>query len=463
MSKYLTKISRRVINSLLVILLSAALFGFWFKKGQLNFISPDLMLFYPLSYWAESLFFIFLFFILWWLLWGAVFKRIFGPADLPRFLSYQAATFLWFTFVLLNVPLKICTYFFLLSQAGIFLFYAAKKPPSLTPSLKGHGYAFLLILAVYLFSCCFFSPFFWANPLTSYIDKGFATGTIPTSVSLHKAGYINAKFHSFSELDPSYWGGAVRPLTGLYSVLVPVLVFFFDLPAIDVEWYHRLLFIITFTSCVLGSFGFYLFLFRGIGLSYCVALFGGMFLVFGNRFFVETLITDYPVYYLYFLILPYSLFLIRRGFAKSNMVLCAASGILLGLPFYILAPHPQSALLALLFYALYVFFLFVFNREVPSYYQKLKFILISAIAAGISVLSYLAPVLDAVQNRELIYFGHKNVNKFLILTNKIFVENLLALAAIVLFVCLNFLRTHRLKDRERKAGWSPLQFGFHGF
>ena len=368
-------------KTLVPVALSALLFGFWFKERQLNFISPDLVRFYPITFWLTDVFFIFLFFTLFALFVAVVFKSAF-----------------------------------------------------VSGALSSHLFAFFLITVVYLFSFCFFSPFFWEHPLTSYVhNSAFATGAIPTSAPLFKTGYMNAKFHSFSELDPSYWGGVARPLTGAYSLLVPVAAFFFNLPAADVESYHRLLFIITFVCCVLGSFGFYLFLFRGVGLSYAVSIFGGALLVFSNRFFTQTLVTDYPVYYIYFTTLPYAMYFIRRGFKKSSSIFSAASGLVLAVPLYILAPHPQSALLALLFYGLYVIFLFIFNEEGLSFFNKLKLVLVAAGAAGLGAVGYLAPAIDAVARGDLFYFGHKELNRLLLLTNNVSPETGLATAAVILF------------------------------
>ncbi len=415
----------------LLVLLSGALFGIWFKKVQLGFISQELIRYYPFSYWLTSVLLTCLLFILVWLILGTFYRIIFGPSRMLTFLAAQSPTFLIFVLVWANVPLKFCTVSFLFFQA-VIMFLNSKKDLAMNEkeTARRDWSAFFLMVFVYIISMSFFSPEFWNDPLASYIaTKGLPTGNVPTSAPLHKIGYIAAKFHSFCELDPSYWGGIARPLTGLYSLVVPCTALFFDLPAVDVATYHRLLMAITWLACVMGSFGFYLFLSRGLGLFYPVALLGGILFVLSNRFFCQAIVVDYPAFYIYFLILPYVFLLTIEGYRRNSGLLCSAAGLVLGLPLYILAPHPQSVLIAIAFYHLYLLFLTLVGGQPVGWREKARLLLCVETASGLSVLGYLAPAVEAIVRGELQYFAHKEPIERFLLTDIATVDNLLAMVA----------------------------------
>ncbi len=386
--------------ALLLLFTSATIFSLWFKFSQLILISPDLPKVYPIFYWLPPVVFAACFFTILWLGWGLLFKPLFLPDDWHLFCLLDAIGFTSFILAPLGVPIKICTLTFLSAKLLIVAFFIFKHKIQWGVSLQRHLAVFILIVVFCSVFSGFISPVFWDNPMGNYPLSG--TGRILANTTpLYKSAYVNAEQFSFSFMDHAYWAGIARYPTDMFSVVIPVLAFAFGLSAVDVESFHRLMLIVNFNLLVAGSFTFYLFLFVGLRLSFAASLFGGLAIVFTNQTMIRQMAFDYPINTSLFLCIPLALLFIRLAFRENRLAWAAMSGLILALPFYILAPHPEVTMKGIFFFGFYLAYMVFFNREQADAMIRIRLGAICLLAALSGATYYLIPVFAPIMIGEL--------------------------------------------------------------
>ncbi len=383
--------------------IAALALAHWIKSEQLGRISPRLAEVYPAAFTLETLLLAFLLLALCFAAWLIVSLRLLELRDRPRYALLSSLPFLLFALLAPIARPYASPIFGLALVTLLWLHRSQFRPFGKSEAL--HLLALLAILTVHVIWNQFQSPLSWSNPQANYAigNAGFS----PVSSSVFRAQFVHAKQFSFFALDPAYWGAILRSANGLYSLVIPLAALFLDLPALDIDGYHRLMIIISFLCCIFGSFGFYLFLRLGQRLSYLVSTVGGMLLVFANPYLSWAMAREYPAFHSLFLFIPYAFLFLNLSFRHQRMDLAMLSGIALAAPFYVLAPHPEPILHGLFIYFAYVFYLVLFGST-SSLPQRLRLAAAASIAFFFASAGYLWPLLRMGQLKEAIYFGHKD-------------------------------------------------------
>ncbi len=372
------------------------------KKSNLAFYSEELPHLVPLTDWMKAsglgiLLFLTCFFI-------ECFAFLFGIAKQKKekFIIINGLTYLIPASILLGVSIPVSFGIFV-SAKIVLLFVFREKQTGHLSKAKVHLFAFAIILASQVFFNDFVSPFAWSNSIAS-LNKNESTYIGPASTAI-LFDYKNAKKFDFSSYDHSFWGAMPYSPTSGNSTLIQVLANLFDLPVNSYESQSRILLIVMFFVCLIGSFGFYCFLHFGLELSSFVSLLGGVSFVVSNTFLAEQFTNHFPMFAIPFLILPWILLLFRMAYRTGSAVLAFASGLLFSLHFYIFFSHPDTIAHATLFWIGFLFFQILFDRK-----QKLsvgfKFILLSGLGYGLGSFYKISPVLNFILLHESQVFGH---------------------------------------------------------
>ncbi len=386
----------------LAIFTAAFLFARWLKFEQLVRVSPALPAVYPLLFRAETTLFVLLVFLLTLALWLTCALFLLRFTERGRFALLSS--FAYLALALAPASRRLAFRGFYLYLIGLSVYWIVRKRHRFAwRAAMPHLSVLLLTTLTHVFRNHFASPLSWSNPLVNYpYGSG---GFVPVSSSVFKSQYVNAKLFSFFGLDHAFWGAILRSANGLYSWLIPFLSFTLDLPAVDTDTYHRLLLIITFASCVLGSFGFYLYLYRGLRLSFAVSAIGGVLFVFYNQYFAFMMASDYPAFYTVFVCFPFSLLFLHLAFDEGEALWAGASGIALALPFYLIAPHPEAVMHGVWVYLAYLLFLILGGPQ--TLVVGIRLAAVSLVAYFFAAAAYLWPLFHMVRAGEVIYFGHK--------------------------------------------------------
>ena len=405
--------NRLIFLSIFILFIIAVIVGIWFKFKQLSFVSQDLFHNYPIPSWILPISTIFLIEIIVWIVWGIFSNQLFHQSKKWTIMHADGFSFLSLLFLLTNISPRIILLFFLLLKAGILIYLYFKKKIifKIIPGIIKDFAAFIVIFTLLFCFNTLLSPTSWYNPLLTYKPES-PGGIVPVSTPLYKSQYVNPKLYNFSGFDPAYWGSGNNNPTSLSSNLVAWLSFLLDMPSIDSAAFHRLILGILFFFFLMGSFGFYLYLSKALNLVYPIALLGGILYTFSNHFFALEFNYEYPSFLTPYLVLPYGLLFLHLAFRKTNFVYASISGLVLALPFYILAPHPDATIHCMLFFCAYAIYKTLFSRESKPFNFAVKICLVSAGAFIACSIGYLMPIFGKLLTGELIVFGHQQGKAF---------------------------------------------------
>ncbi len=394
--------------SLLLLLICAIPIGIWFKHQQLLFISPELIPNYPLASWLDVIFTVFLLFTITWAAWVFIISRFFKQAPLDLVIIIDALTFYTLLILIMGIPTQIVVIIFLMLKLifVLYLVFIRKLEFKHYPYFKWHFVALLIIFLFLFFFNTVLSPLSWHNVLVTYRPES-PGGVVTISTPLFKSQFVNAKSFDFSGFDASYWGTGNYSPTSLNSNLTTLLTFILNLPSINIEAFHKLILLIIFALFVFGSFGFYLYLFYALKLSFPISLLGGILFTFSNIFLGVEANYEFPSFLTSFLVLPYALLFLHLAFNKSNYLLVALAGLCMALPLYILAPHPEALIHATAFFSAYAVWQILFNNNEKSFLKKISLGALSAVMYALMSLAYLVPVFIKLLQGETILFGHQ--------------------------------------------------------
>ncbi|HEY59168.1 MAG TPA: hypothetical protein G4N92_00550, partial [Anaerolineae bacterium] len=434
-----------ILLPVFILFIISIVVGIWFQYQQLSFVSPDLMSLYPKIRLLEPIFTVFLAQLMVWALWGILTNQVFAENNRFQIAKYDAYSFLAFTLMVIGLPSQTALLIFFISKCCIliYLIITRKISVEIKPLFWKHIAAILIIsLFLFLFNTLI-SPISWHNPLLTY-NPDSPGGVVIVSTPLFKSQYVNAKLFNFSGFDPTYWGSGNFNPTSLNSSLVSWLSFALNLPSIDVIAFHKLILAIIFASFLLGSFGFYFFLSSALKISFPFALLGGILFTFSNHFLGRELHYEYPSFLTSYFVLPYGLLFLRLAFKRSDIILALISGLVMALPFYFLAPHPESMIHSMVFFTAYAVWLLLFGRDQKTFLLSFALCLASAGIFLLCSLGYLTPVFMKIISGETFLFGHQQGTAFAygFAQNYLVVIPLLLSLWPFLFWCLQFLRNN---------------------
>lgn len=390
--------------SILIVLFSGALLGLGLKEQNLSFYSSEMIKMVPHAQWAEQA-------IGWALLLTALY---FFETNFLAFLLKQktdklfflnSLSYVFFAGVLLHAPIYILFILFKISK--LLLLYVYRK--KLLERLKEgsvHIAALLLILISQATFNDFVSPRAWLNPIAS-LNKDESNYIGPASSAI-LYDYSNAKKFDFSSFDHSFWGGLPYSPTSGNSSVMPVLVNLFNLPVIDYEWQARILLILIFTLCVLGSFFFYLFLHWGLKLSSWASLLGGLLFVVSNPYLAEQFTYHFPMFFIPFLLLPLALLLSVLAVEKKKKSVGFLSGLIFSTHFYLFFSHPDTIIHATLFWGAFLSFKLWSEKEV-SWSDKGQILFCSFLGYGLGAFYRASPIFQFLWTKEAQVFGHTSL------------------------------------------------------
>ena len=343
-------------TSIAIIVSSSVTFGLWFKNKQLSFAFPELVNFYPKTWYFVSIFeTVLIFTTIWlvllltgWLLGG---RRV----SLGNNLLKSALTFTPFLLSGFNLKLSAqCLFFFffvtIFLAHNFFKNFSNLDKPKKTTLLFFKNFSNLdkskkTILALISFFFIFFFGFPSFSPLyhTSFFDSW---GRVDYLMNLEHQ-WENAKAYEFlgNFTQTGRLGGYTQAQFGI-SELSSLVNLFFDTPLVDYLSLYSSIKFMWFGLFILGTWGFFLFLYFGLNLSLLVSFIGGLGYLFGNASFTVwfewTYYNTFPVY----IFLPWVFLFIKTAYSspKKILLLCAA-GLAASLIEYIQNSHPENELL----------------------------------------------------------------------------------------------------------------------
>ncbi len=392
--------------SLCLVSLPALLFGRWFLANQLALVAPDLPgLFPPLwaaSFLAQAVLWVLVAYLAWLVLLTALCT---AQLSIPLPAAYVRASALAFWplgLVAAGLPQGTCGLAVLAGLGAVGLAALTRVSPERRRELAALAGVVLVLTLYQLIWNRTFSPLFWDRVLTA--GHGATPGYL-FEISPGFRALIWSKFFSFSNMDLTYWAATPNVSNDAFSLVLPVLSFFLDIPSLDLEALRRLLLGTVFVLSVAGSLGMFLFLRRGLGLNPWLALLGGLLMVLGNAYYNRTLTNDGAFFSSNFLLLPVALHLFSRAMTRGSLPAALGSGLALGLPLLLLAPHPESMILSSgCFLILASFFLLQPGLVDPR--RKLLLLLACGATALACSAIYILPIAEALARQNLIVFGH---------------------------------------------------------
>lgn len=395
-------------SSLFIFFLISVSIGLWYKTNQLNLVSERLISVYPVYYYFEAIFIILLFLISLWLSWGLIIRLVSEPFDLSFFLFVDACSCLVLLLVYLGLSIILSAFLFILLKLIILIIFDQNKTIRLKLS-KGTVKTILaacLFFVIHTTTSRIVSPLYWDNALTSAGQVHFAQQLQPVCTPLYKSSYVYSKFYNFAGGSNAFWSSALKTWSDMKSPLISLSTLVFDLPAIDVNAYLRLIYIISFFLFIAGSFGFYLFLFYGLRLSYFVSVLGGGLFIISNLGFVYTVGLEFTYFFVIFTLMPYVLLCICLAHKNSNPYWAALGGIILATNFYIIPSHPEAVIHGFFYIYLYLCFFTFFDLYNASFKQRIIIGLVFTIMLILVSFAYIQPIFSALLTGDYHVWGH---------------------------------------------------------
>lgn len=377
------------------------LFGRWFALQQINAVSPDVASTYPTLFYSLTILKCLLTIIALNLfsqvcLTGLIHKS-FKISQIvilytPLLLVYLHVPLLWIAGLIITLHLSLAIR--ILSKSNAYQL------------LRQYQYdigAICVYFIAHLLLTSRFSPLHWKNAIL--VAKGYNAEEIPVLAPIFK-GYVLAKHFSFSFIDHSQWAGIMNPPGTLYSPLLQLITLVFDLPSVSYESFHVLMMATYFFLAIAGSFGIYLFLKYGARIHPLFAFFGGaLFFFSGDPLLEGSFTSDGGIFLPAQVVFIYALLFIKLAFDKNSNYLAAWAGLTLAAQFFILAPHPESTIYALLFYTVFAGGMFLFT---PAADKKKQIILVAISYLTYFLLSsyYVMPIIIDRLRGNMYVFAH---------------------------------------------------------
>lgn len=263
---------------------------------------------------------------------------------------------------------------------------------------------FLLIFCALGIFCEIFSPFYERDQILTAKDQFYYLPQLSVVGSLIK-GFIWVKYFSFSHIDYSQWAGIMNTFQA--SPLLQITTLVLDLPSVDINSFYKVLYSIIFVLCLIGSFGFYLLLYRGLGLNRGLALFGGIAYIICNPAFFINISLDGHFFISSYCLLPLALFFLIISLKKNSDFYALLAGVTLFSQFIFLAPHPEGTIYTAATYAVIGFFYAAFQKDLALNFKR-RFVLfsLSILSFGLFSLIYFAPLLNDILRGVTHIYGH---------------------------------------------------------
>lgn len=390
--------------SIVLVVLSSIGFACFWKTRQLEFVSKDLLSFYPLSSWLHTIAISSFLFVAIWLMYSALIAVLFDVKEKKNILFWDSFSYLAWLLPWLGASQVFMLVTFLILRGVTLYLFIVKEKAKLKPDSWIHGAVFILILLVQIQFNGTFSPKNWDNPMAA-VNKGESIVN-PVSSSLHHMFYVNSKMHDLSGFEPSSWGSMPHSPTSASSPVFGFITWLLDFPSADTEGFYRLLMGYFFFWCVFSSFGFYLFVRHGLGFSLPTSVIGGLLYTLGNHS-LSLLASNYiPFFTGVYLCLPYALLCIRLAYRKESLGYALLSGSVFSLNFYLLQPHPDSLMHGTVFWGSYLVFLALIAQTQVSLQKRIQFTGAALIGFGIGSLYAVLPLLESMAAKEVKVWGH---------------------------------------------------------
>ena len=392
-----------VLFSSLLILASSIAFGLWFKIKQLSIVSVEIVKFYPISsYFNSILKTLAIFIIIWLLLVLLNYKFREGDADnkLPMDLFLSSLPFGVFFLAWFDVVISIQ-----------FLLFALLCGTHLINSiLRGSISKFIRVpfFILILYIIIFFVVLQGYSPL--YHDTFWDTwGRGDWFVNMEHQ-WENAKAYDFlgNFTQSGFLGGHTQGLLTI-SELSALIILILDIPIIDLFGKYTSLKFFFFGLYIFGSFGSYLFFRHGLKLSNFVSSFGGLGFFYGNSAYLTLMGGEFPLYMTQFVFFPWVLLFIKSAHSTGNPLISCFSGLFASLPEYVMGAHPESDFIYFIFcniYNLYLCFCRYFSDGNLKISIKILFgwLLIFPIFHGIGLAYRVIPMFTAIIEKEYAVF-----------------------------------------------------------
>lgn len=320
--------------SLIIIFLSSAIFGLWFKVKQLSIASPEIIRFYPVTgYFIAVLQSIFSFTVLWL---GLVLACRFVDRDknLATNMFVGSLPFTAFMLSVFDVALPVQFRLFLLFVCILFLVKVYQNR-AILEEIKEPLTVLILLFIVHMFVYKSLSPWF---------DTGYfrTWGRLDFWVNLEHQ-WENAKAYDFvgNFTQHGKLGGNPQAIW-MVSELLSLIILLLDIPLVDGLSKYNLIPQMHFYLYVFGAYGCYFFLSHGLKLSLLPSLIGGLGFIFGNAAFLSLFGAEWPIHQMPFLFFPWVCLFLKRAHDSNNLVLVCAAGLVASLAEYALSSHPET-------------------------------------------------------------------------------------------------------------------------
>ena len=376
----------------------------WYTAGQVAALSGNIIQAYPtvlyLTTWAQ----VFLLLTVLYLFAASTTQYLFRLADVEDKSGLVcAAAWLPLGATIFLTPLRFgVTAGLLILIFGVVWCLRAQGLSALLRKSGKDILALCVIVVAVTVVATIISPLHQSAPLTVYNTP--SQGELHIFSPLYKS-FINAKAFSFSNFDHAAWGAVPIVPTSLNSLIVPLAALVLDLPSIDVKSFHRLVTSLVHVCIILGSFGFFLYLHRALGIRYFLSLLAGILFVLGNEYFIHGFNGDYLFFVMAYLALPYVLIGMRITILKSSARAAVMTAMAIAAPFYLLAPHPE----AFFHFSFIVTFtglawlIFSPRKQILRRFGLLSLTAGTALAVS---MAFLYPIISVAIRQEAITFGH---------------------------------------------------------
>lgn len=392
---------RRFFTSLAIILASSTIFGLWFKIKQISIASPEIVSFYPLTGYGIAVLQSMFFFAVLWLGLALVCRLIDRDKNIINSLLAGSLPFTAFMLSLSGVEIFIqfrC--FFLLAVIVLCVRIYGNRP--LLEEKKEPIVVLILLFLAYLHMYKSLSPLF---------DTGFFRiwGRLDFLVNLEHQ-FENANAYDFlgNFTQRGKLGGYTQ---GLYMVseLLSLMVLLLDIPLVDDLNKYGLINHLYFYLYVFGSYGCYLFLRRGLKLSFLPSLIGGLGFIFGNASFVSFFGAEWPIHQMPFVFFPWVCLLLKRAYDLNKVVLLCAAGLVASFSEYATSSHPEINMGYLFFCNAYNLYLAFFQLTKDRFeWKSIRYFFVGVFVFPVFHLvglSYkLIPLFEAIITREYVVY-----------------------------------------------------------
>lgn len=395
---YLTKCKTKTyifyIAYLLIFIAILFTFATWFVNQQIAHVSLNLAATYPYPIYLFSIIKTFLTVAVLVLVWQHFIDLICQKKlSISRMIICASPlAFIYF------ISLQFCIILIMFIGGMFFICYGKSIARSIWHN-KVDIIVLLIIICWYSFSAHvdLFSPKYWHQAL-----QVLPVEEIPVISPLYKS-YLYAKQYNFTNIDYAFWASLIHPINSYNSPLLQLLALIGNFPSLDINSFHLIILGIMFFLAIIGSYGFYLYLKYAFSIRTSISLIGALLFIYGNTFFMTVLALDGPVFLSSYLLLPLALLFITLSVENNNNYLALLTGVVLALPFFILSPHPEMTIYALIVYLIIGFSLCIFSKH---FWLSAKLVFLSLFSFFLTSLYHLGPPLIDFYLNNIYVKGH---------------------------------------------------------